>query len=59
VVLVCDPLFDDVMGAACGGPAEEQWLRGQAFDAELLGRSHAAARRVISAWRVAPSDARP
>ena len=59
VVLVCDPLFDDVMGAACGGPAEEQWLRGQAFDAELLGRSHDAARRVISAWRVAPSAARP
>ena len=23
VVIVCDPLFDDVVGAACGGPAED------------------------------------
>ena len=23
IVIVCDPLFDDVVGAACGGPAED------------------------------------
>ena len=26
VTVVCDPLFDEVTGAACGGPAEDLWL---------------------------------
>ncbi len=26
LVIVCDPLFDEVVGVACGGPAEDAWL---------------------------------
>ena len=26
-VLVCDPLFNEVMGAPCGGPAETAWMQ--------------------------------
>ncbi len=30
IVIVCDPLFDDVVGAACGGPAEDAWIAANA-----------------------------
>ena len=26
LVFVCDPMFEEVVGAACGGPAEQAWL---------------------------------
>ena len=50
VVIVCDPLFDDVVGAACGGPAEDAWIAANAPGATLVDRFDAGARRVISVY---------
>ena len=50
VVIVCDPLFDDVVGAACGGPAEDAWVAANAPGATLVDRFDAGARRVISVY---------
>ena len=51
VVVVCDPVFDEVVGAACGGDAEDAWLaetdRG---DLGLVDRFEAGSRRVISVY---------
>lgn len=55
VTIVCDPLFDDVSGAACGGPAEERWVA-DAFPPgtlRLVERFKAGPRRVLSVY--APS----
>jgi 4-amino-4-deoxy-L-arabinose transferase-like glycosyltransferase len=55
VTIVCDPLFDEATGFACGGPAEDRWL----VDAyppgtmQLAERFRAGSRRVISIY--APS----
>ena len=49
-VVVCDPLFSDVVGAACGGPAEMAWLAGTAPGYELADRFDAGSRRVISIY---------
>jgi hypothetical protein len=51
LVIVCDPLFDEVVGAACGGPAEDAWL-GDAGLASLplRDRFEAGPRRVISVY---------
>ena len=54
VVVVCDPLFASVVGAACGGPAEERWLEATP---ELPGlaagrRIDAGSRRVITIYEV-------
>jgi len=52
VTVVCDPLFDSVTGAACGGPAEERWM----VDAyppgtmQLVERLKAGERRIISIY---------
>jgi 4-amino-4-deoxy-L-arabinose transferase-like glycosyltransferase len=57
LVLVCDPLFSDVVGAACGGPAEEERLAEMpdptAGDRawELADRFEAGSRRTISVYR--------
>ncbi len=51
-VLICDPLFDEVVGAACGGPAEDAWL-GTLVDGaslRLVDRFDAGPRRVISVY---------
>ncbi len=54
-VLVCDPLFDDVMGAACGGPAEAAWLAGRGSTGlKAIDTFEAGPRRVISIYRAAP-----
>ena len=49
VVLVCDPLFDEVIGAPCGGPAEAEWLAARdRTDLGLVDRFDAGSRRVVS-----------
>jgi hypothetical protein len=54
VVLVCDPLFDEVVGAPCGGPAEDAWLgEGGRGDLSLLDRFEAGPRRVLSVYGTA------
>ena len=55
VTIVCDPLFDDATGFACGGPAEERWLADAYPPAtmQLVERFRAGDRRVISIY--APS----
>ena len=51
VVLVCDPVFDEVVGAACGGGAEDAWLaRTGRTDLGLVDRFEAGPRRVISVY---------
>ncbi|HYO42197.1 MAG TPA: glycosyltransferase family 39 protein [Candidatus Limnocylindrales bacterium] len=52
VVLVCDPLFDEVVGAACGGPAEDAWMAAEPERAGwgLVERFDAGSRRVISVY---------
>ena len=51
-VLVCDPLFDEVVGVACGGPAEDGWLGALVGGASLrlVDRFDAGPRRVISVY---------
>ncbi len=51
-VLVCDPLFDDVVGAPCGGPAEDAWLADDPYRGTFVLRSRfeAGSRRVISVY---------
>ena len=51
-VLVCDPLFDEVVGAPCGGPAEDAWREALADGANLrlVDRFDAGPRRVISVY---------
>jgi 4-amino-4-deoxy-L-arabinose transferase-like glycosyltransferase len=51
VVIVCDPLFDEVTGVACGGPAEDAWLATTDHDAlTLVDRFEAGPRRTISVY---------
>jgi hypothetical protein len=50
-VIVCDPLFAQVVGAACGGPAEDAWLaRSGRPDLWLADRFDAGTRRVVSVF---------
>ena len=52
VTIVCDPLFDDSTGVACGGPAEERWLA-DAYPPgtmQLVQRLHAGDRRILSIY---------
>ena len=54
LVVVCDPLFDDVVGAACGGPAEDALLAGRwRSGLGLIDRFDAGSRRVISIYGAA------
>jgi hypothetical protein len=51
VVIVCDPVFDEVVGAACGGAAEEALLvRTGRTDLGLVDRFDAGPRRVVSVY---------
>ena len=54
-VLVCDPLFEGVVGAACGGPAEDAWLAADVARSglRLVDRFAAGPRRVISVFAIA------
>ncbi len=51
-VLVCDPLFDEVVGKPCGGPAEDAWLAALPDGGSwaLVERFAAGSRRVVSAY---------
>ncbi len=53
-VVVCDPLFADVVGAACGGPAESAWASASVPGYELADRFEAGSRRVISIYVATP-----
>lgn len=52
VVVTCDPVFEDAIGAACGGPAEAAWLAGRADGSslELVDRFTSGSRRTISVY---------
>jgi hypothetical protein len=55
LAVVCDPLFNDVVGAACGGPAEDALLADRgAAGLGLLDRFDAGSRRVISVYGAPP-----
>jgi hypothetical protein len=58
-VVVCDPLFDDAVGAACGGQAEDRWVTTTAGlpPLTLLDRFDAGPRRVLSVYAAAPGPA--
>ncbi len=51
-VVVCDPLFDEVVGSPCGGPAEDAWVAENDGGGELrlVDRFDAGPRRVISVY---------
>lgn len=51
LVVICDSLFEPVLGAPCGGPAESAIVSTRS--AELLERFNGAPGRVISVYRVA------
>jgi len=46
-VLICDRLFEPVLEASCGGPAEAAWVP---VGARLMDRFEAAPGRVISIY---------
>jgi hypothetical protein len=52
VVIVCDPLFDEVVGAPCGGPAEDAWRAANEPAMAPVDRFDAGPRRVISIFQV-------
>jgi hypothetical protein len=55
LVLVCDPLFDEVVGAPCGGAAEDAWLATAGWsDVALLDRFESGPRRVVSVFGRVP-----
>lgn len=49
-VVVCDPLFEEVVGLACGGPAEAAWAGDVGLALPLADRFEAGPRRVISVY---------
>ncbi len=55
-VLVCDPLFDEATGKACGGPAEDAWIQATPGlpATTLMTRFDAGPRRVLSIYAPAP-----
>lgn len=50
--VTCDPVFEEAIGAACGGPAEDAWLarRPDGSTLELVDRFTSGSRRVISVY---------
>lgn len=52
LVLVCDPLFEDVVGADCGGPAEGAWLAPGLRPRRLVDRFDAGPRRIVSVYAI-------
>jgi hypothetical protein len=51
-LIVCDPLFEEVVAARCDGPAEDGWLAAQPRGWRLVDRFDAGPRRVVSVYRV-------
>jgi hypothetical protein len=60
-VVVCDPLFDEVVGAPCGGPAEDRWLTStRGLPAlSLVDRFDAGSRRVVSVYALSTAPTTP
>ena len=56
LVIVCDPLFDEVVGAPCGGPAEDAWVATTPglSGLTLADRFEAGSRRWLSVYAFAP-----
>jgi 4-amino-4-deoxy-L-arabinose transferase-like glycosyltransferase len=50
IVFVCDPVFEEVVGAPCGGPAEQAWLAERGLTLQQRAVVQGGARRVISSW---------
>jgi Dolichyl-phosphate-mannose-protein mannosyltransferase len=50
IVFVCDPLFEEVIGEPCGGPAEAAWLAAHGLSLEQRAAVQGGARRVITSW---------
>lgn len=52
LTFVCDPLFDEAVGFACGGPAEDRWLADAYPPAtmQLVERFRAGPRRIVSVY---------
>ena len=52
---MCDPLFDETVGAPCGGPAEDQWrLTTPGLpNLTLVDRFDAGSRRILSVYEEA------
>ena len=52
IVVTCDPVFEEAIGATCGGPAEDAWLAGRADGSalELVDRFTSGPRRTISVY---------
>jgi len=49
-VLVCDPLFDAVVGAPCGGPAEAAWASAKGVSLPVAQRFEAGPRRIVTVY---------
>jgi hypothetical protein len=49
-IVVCDPLFDEVVGAPCGGAAEAEWAAADGAGTRLRDRFAAGSRRFISIY---------
>jgi hypothetical protein len=54
VVMACDRLFRDAIGADCGGPAEDAAMVGLGGAWSLVERFDLSARTSISIYRPAP-----
>ncbi|OGO57151.1 MAG: hypothetical protein A2V85_03245 [Chloroflexi bacterium RBG_16_72_14] len=52
LVIVCDPLFEEVAGLRCGGAAEGAWLGAQDRPWHLIDRFDAGPRRVLSVYAI-------
>jgi hypothetical protein len=51
IVVVCDPLFDELNGAPCGGPVEDAWLASVSrLGWRLVDRFAAGPRRIVSVY---------
>jgi hypothetical protein len=56
VILVCDPLFEDLMEAACGGEAETRYATEHGLDPAPLDQFQAGDRRVITVLGPGPAS---
>jgi hypothetical protein len=54
LVVLCDDLFHESIGAACGGAAEDALATSKGTSAALQDRFEAAPGRWISVYRVSP-----
>ena len=56
VILVCDPLFEDLMEAACGGEAETRYATEHGLDPAPVDQFQAGDRRVITVLGPGPAS---